>query len=90
MSFSLTISVLDNGQIRTFPLDVEPSDSFASLKLKIQEIENRHVDDQRFIYEGKSICEERPLSDYNVRENTKLHVVMRIRNRRTSPQATSL
>ena len=70
-AFQLTISFLSS---LSFPLDIDPSNSFQDIKEKIEARTGYPHFDQRFIYLGKSISEDRSLSDYDVRGDTKLHV----------------
>ena len=64
---------------KTSTLNVEPGDSIEIVKEIIQEQEKIPFYNQRLIFAGRSLEDERTLGDYNIRRNSVLHLVERLR-----------
>jgi large subunit ribosomal protein L40e len=63
---------------KTFPIFVFPNDSTDRAKTIIMEVDGPPPDQQRLIYTGKQLEDNHSLSDYNIRGEETIHLILRL------------
>lgn len=66
-----------SGKTRT--IEVTPNETIGSLKQKIQEKEGIAAGEQRLVYAGKNLEDDKSIADAGIQAESTVHLVLRLR-----------
>ncbi|KAM3146788.1 hypothetical protein pb186bvf_001318 [Paramecium bursaria] len=78
MIMNISIKTLTGNII---PIEVNQADTILIVKTKIQEKEGYSPDQQNLIFNGIMLENQKTVSDYNIENESILHIVLRLRNK---------
>lgn len=76
MSFQISVKSI-NGKTRL--VEVQGTDTIRQVKEKLRDKEGINPDEQRLIYAGKNLEDNKTIEDYQINKDATLHLVMRVR-----------
>ena len=63
----------------TFTLDVESQETIAAIKEHIREKNGTTIEEQRLVFEGKTLEDDKTLNDYNIQKGATINLMLRSR-----------
>ncbi|KAM8899254.1 NEDD8 [Spinachia spinachia] len=66
-------------------IDIEPTDKVERIKERVEEKEGIPPQQQRLIYSGKQMNDEKTAADYKIQGGSVLHLVLALRGGRLEP-----
>ena len=66
-------------------VEAEPNEMVKAIKAKIYDAEGILPEQQRLIFAGKELEDEKTLSDYNVQKESTIHLILRLNSEEETP-----
>lgn len=63
----------------TFTLEVESQETIATIKERIRDQHGTNVEEQRLVFEGKTLEDGKTLNDYNIPKGATINLILRSR-----------
>ncbi|CAM2706249.1 unnamed protein product [Rotaria socialis] len=60
--------------VKTLTLQADPSDTIKSVKRNITDIQHIRAEDQKLVFDGKQLDDDKTLLDYRIKHKSKLHL----------------
>jgi len=64
---------------RVLEIDIDPTDTIEKIKERVEEKEGIPPQQQRLIFGGKAMSDEKTVADYNIAAGNTLHLVLALR-----------
>jgi large subunit ribosomal protein L40e len=64
---------------KIFAIDTEASESIGELKSRVAEVEKIPIEQQRLIFNGRQLDDDRTLSDYDIQRGAQINLCLRLR-----------
>ncbi len=76
---------------RPIILDLEPTQTINDIKLKLKELENIELEQQRLVYLKEPLDEEsKTIEDYNIKNNAVIYLMVRLFVKKESNESTRI
>jgi len=75
-SFTIQVKTMTG---RLLPITIHPTTTVLELKEQIQKTEQYMPDQQRIVYSGKQLSDDKQMKDYSIQPGATLHMIVRLR-----------